>query len=469
MFLVIGHSPIAVNLARWCSERRPTRLIGLASSLAISEELGDCEILPLPKPLSVSDIPDAGQKPTAVILVDSEILDENQVLSALRNRWPDAPILSQKSAGDDVDTVDKIDVQDIITAAFKEKVRSWERHAGATVLESYIRHLPEKSKVAIFCHDNPDPDALSSALAMHELVAFLGHEPTIYHGGLIEHQQNQAMVRLLEIPLRRIILDWELEDVLNEAECIITVDFHQPGANNILPKDCVPHIIIDHHASDKTVSADVAFLRPEYSATSSLIANLLMSMSLEMTPRLATALSFGLRTDTLSFTRSFNQVDLRALMWLNTWVDDDLLQSIQAPLRTQETLQSFRQALTTMTQKGGLVLAPINNLIHRDDLAQVADFLFATSTTDLVIVFGIQRQKLLVSARSRRENLHIGLMLSKEFPNGQAGGHRGMAGGQIQFASLGFSEKHVDEEDHELILQVFSDRLISMFTDEVNA
>ena len=25
MFLVIGHSPIAVNLARWCSERRPTR------------------------------------------------------------------------------------------------------------------------------------------------------------------------------------------------------------------------------------------------------------------------------------------------------------------------------------------------------------------------------------------------------------------------------------------------------------
>ena len=74
---------------------------------------------------------------------------------------------------------------------------------------------------------------------MHELVAFLGHEPTIYHGGLIEHQQNQAMVRLLEIPLRRILLDWELDDVLNEAECIITVDFHQPGANNILPADCV--------------------------------------------------------------------------------------------------------------------------------------------------------------------------------------------------------------------------------------
>lgn len=463
MFLVIGHSPIAVQLARWCSERRPTRLVGLASMFEITEEIGECEILPLPRPMPVSTLPDGGQKPTAVILVDEDVLEENQPLSAMRERWPETPILCEKKSGEDIDSIDKIDAEDIITAAFKEKVRAWERHAGATVLESYIRHLPGNSKVAIFCHDNPDPDALSSALAMHELVAFLGHQPTIYHGGLIEHQQNQAMVRLLGIPLRRIILDWELEDVLNEAECIITVDFHQPGANNILPTDCVPHIIIDHHSSDKAVSADVAFLRPEYSATSSLIANLLMNMSLEMTPRLATALSFGLRTDTLSFTRSFNQVDLRALMWLNTWVDDELLQSIQAPLRTPETLESFRQALTTMVQRERLVLAPIKHLVHRDDLAQVADFLFATSNTDLVLVYGIQRQKMLLSARSRRENLHIGLTLSKEFPDGQAGGHRGMAGGQILLSNLGMEDPS-DDDSQDRILSAFTQRMEDLFS-----
>ena len=466
MFLVVGHSTVAVNLARWCSQRRPTRLIGLASNLEITEEIGDCEILPLPQPMAPSELPDGGHKPTAVILVDSEILEGDDPLSAMRQRWPDTPILSKKSlVGEAIDSVDKIDVEDIITAAYKEKVRAWERHAGAAVLESYIRHLPPNSKVAIFCHDNPDPDALSSALAMHELVRFLGHEPTIYHGGLIEHQQNQAMVRLLEIPLRRIILDWELEDVLNEAECIITVDFHQPGANNILPVDCVPHVIIDHHTSEKNVTADVAFLRPEYSATSSLIANLLMSMSLEMTPRLATALSFGLRTDTLSFTRAFNQVDLRALMWLNTWVDDELLQSIQAPLRTPETLESFQQALATMVHSDGLVLAPIKNLVRRDDLAQVADFLFATSNTDVVFVYGIQRNKVLLSARSRRENLHIGLALAKEFPDGQAGGHRGMAEGQILLSSLGFEELIKDEE-HQAVLSTLTQRLEVLFSSE---
>lgn len=464
MFLVIGHSDIAVQLARWCSERRPTRLIGLASMLQIEDEIGDCEILPLPQPMAVSALPDGGQKPTAVIVVDVDVLEDEEALSTLRERWPDTPILCEKTVGGDVDSVDKIDAKDIITAAYKEKVRAWERHAGATVLESYIRHLPEQSNVAIFCHDNPDPDALSSALAMYELVAFLGHKPTIYHGGMIEHQQNQAMVRLLEIPLRRILLDWELEDVLNEAECIITVDFHQPGANNVLPPDCVPHIIIDHHSSDKAVSADVAFLRPEYSATSSLIANLLMNMSLEMTPRLATALSFGLRTDTLSFTRSFNQVDLRALMWLNTWVDDELLQSIQAPLRSPETLESYREALATMVQNDGLVLAPIKNLVRRDDLAQVADFLFATSNTDLVIVYGIQRQKMLLSARSRREHLHVGLALSKEFPDGQAGGHRVMAGGQVLLSNLGFDVGHEHEESQDEILSAFTNRMLELFS-----
>ena len=150
-------------------------------------------------------------------------------------------------------------------------------------------------------------------------------------------------------------------------------------------------------------------------------------------------------------------------MWLNTWVDNELLQSIQAPLRTPETLESFRQALTTMVQHERLVLAPIKNLVHRDDLAQVADFLFATSNTDLVLVYGIQRQKMLLSARSRRENLHIGLTLSKEFPDGQAGGHRGMAGGQILLSNLEL-ENPSDDDSQDRILSAFTERMENLFT-----
>ena len=468
MFLVIGHSSLAVELARWCSKRRLTRIVGLASKMGIVEDVGDCEVLPLPSQMLAAELPDSGHHPTAVILVDAEVLSDSVPLLALRGRWPDVPLLTTEAEGID-DSVDGIDTDEIIAAAYREKIRSWERHAGAKVLETYLKGLSEESKVAIFCHDNPDPDALASALAMEAVCTSLGHFPTIYHGGLIEHQQNQAMVRLLEIPLRRIILDWELDDVLNEADCIVTVDFHQPGANNVLPEECVPHIIIDHHASDKPVSADVAFLRPEYSATSSLIANLLMNMSVDMTPRLATALSFGIRTDTLSFTRSFNPVDLRALMWLNTWVDSELLASIEAPLKNQDTLETFTQALANKIHEGTLLLAPISSLKSRDDLSQVADFLFATKETEVVVVYGIQRNKVLLSARSRRENLHVGLVLSKHFSDGQAGGHKGLAGGQILFETLGFEEFADAEVKGNEILDSMAQHLQTIFAQEDSA
>ena len=465
MFLVIGHSSLATELARWCSKRRLTRIVGLSSHMGIIDDIGDCEVLPLPTQMLVAELPDSGHHPTAVILVDANVLSDPIPLVALRGRWPDVPLLTTEAEGID-DSVDGIDTTEIIAAAYREKIRSWERHAGAKVLETYLKGLPLNSNIGIFCHDNPDPDALASALAMEALCSSLGHNPTIYHGGLIEHQQNQAMVRLLEIPLRRIILDWELDDVLNETDCIVTVDFHQPGANNILPEECVPHIIIDHHSSDKPVSADVAFLRPEYSATSSLIANLFMNMNVDMTPRLATALSFGIRTDTLSFTRSFNPVDLRALMWLNTWVDSKLLTSIEAPLKNRDTLETFTQALTNKEHIGTLILAPISTLKSRDDLSQVADFLFATKESEVVVVYGIQRNKVLLSARSRRENLHLGLLLSKHFPEGQAGGHKGLAGGQILFQTLGFDEFADIELKRNQILQAMAEQLRNIFSEE---
>ena len=97
--------------------------------------------------------------------------------------------------------------------------------------------------------DSPDPDALASALAMQHLTTSLGHSATIIHGGMIEHQQNRAMVKILDIEIRKVILDWEVEDLLAKSDIVICLDFSHPGANNILPEKCVPHIVIDHHPS----------------------------------------------------------------------------------------------------------------------------------------------------------------------------------------------------------------------------
>ena len=81
-------------------------------------------------------------------------------------------------------------------------------------------------------------------------------------------------------------------------------------------------------------------------------------------------------------------------------------------------------------------------------------------------MYGIQRNKVLLSARSRRENIHLGLSLSKHFSNGQAGGHKGLAGGQILFESLGFEEFADVELKGEVILDTMAEHLRRIFSQE---
>ena len=431
MFLVFGSNHLAVRLSKWCAKRHKCVLVGLASSLPIEEPLDDCEIIALPSPVELSSIPLIEHIPTAILYLDDDALIDTNSLDQIKRKWPETPILTTVPL--EGDGIDLVSIDDISFAAMQDRIRSWERRASASVVENYLKSIPKGSKVAIFCHDNPDPDALASGLAMLELVEEMGLEGSILHGGLIEHQQNRAMVQLLEIPTRRLILDWEVSDAIKDSEVIITVDFHRPGANNILPVDCIPNIVIDHHTVEDTVAADIVLVRSEFSSTSSLITSLLMSLNHQISTKTATALAFGIKTDTLGFTRDFNAVDLRALSWLNAFVDREIARSIEIPPRSQETLESFSNALNNRIKMDNNLLAPLLEMPNRDSLAQIADFLLPTEGIDTVVVYGVRRGRIILSARTKRRDIHIGKILSSHWKDGLAGGHRELAGGQIPF------------------------------------
>lgn len=427
MFLIFGSDTLAVRLAEWIGQRSVARIIGLAENLVPME---DVEIVALPTEMELHEMPLPDVTPTAVLLLEEIICDDDPV-QELKNYWPNVPILSTI----DVDGAEMISIEDLTTSAIQDRLRSIDRKQGAGEV---LRRLSDEdsAKVLIVCHDNPDPDALASALAMKHLCDSIGHSSTIIHGGMIEHQQNRAMVKLLDMDLRKVILDWEIEDLLNESDIVICVDFSHPGANNILPESCVPHIVIDHHTSEVRPAGDVILVRSEFAATSSLVASVMMNSGIEMNSEIATALAFGIRTDTLGFTRSFNAVDLRALSWLGAWIDWELMRSFESPPRTQEVLGIFREALTNAEINDGLMLVPISNMVDRDALSQVADFLLPTEGVEVVISFGVRMSKVILSVRSNNESLHIGKILSASFAKGSAGGHRALGGGQIPFEEL---------------------------------
>ena len=428
MFLIFGSDPIAIRLAEWIGERSVARIIGLAEQLV---PMNDVEIVALPTEMELHEMPLPEVTPTAILLLEEIICDDDPV-QELKNRWPNTPILSTI----DVEGAELVSIEDLTTSAIQDRLRSIDRKQGA---REVIRRLEAEvnSKVLIVCHDNPDPDALASALAMKHLCDSIGHSSTIIHGGMIEHQQNRAMVKLLDMDVRKIILDWEIEDLLKDSDIVICVDFSHPGANNVLPNNCVPHIVIDHHTSEKRPAGDVILVRSEFAATSSLIASVLMNSGVEMNPKIATALAFGIRTDTLGFTRSFNAVDLRALSWLGAWVDWDLIRCFESPPRSQEVLSIFKQALSDADFEDGLMLVPITEMADRDALSQVADFLLPTEGVKIVVTYGVRMSKVILSVRSNDDSIHAGKMLERTFQKGSAGGHKSLAGGQIPFDELG--------------------------------
>jgi hypothetical protein len=153
MFLVFGSNPLAVRLSQWCAQRQRCVLVGLASTLPETDPIEQCEVIALPEPMPLASLPlDAGE-PTAILLIDPNALSGDAPIEAVRNHWKDVPILTTMPL--EGDGVDLISVDDVSYTAMQDRIRSWERKDGASVLHHYLSSVPEGSNVAISVTTTP--------------------------------------------------------------------------------------------------------------------------------------------------------------------------------------------------------------------------------------------------------------------------------------------------------------------------
>ena len=59
-----------------------------------------------------------------------------------------------------------------------------------------------------------------------------------------------------------------------------------------------------------------------------------------------------------------------------------------------------------------------------------------------MITYGVRISKVILSARSTNDSIHIGRILSNTFEKGRAGGHKSLAGGQIPFEEIDCENGH---------------------------
>jgi nanoRNase/pAp phosphatase (c-di-AMP/oligoRNAs hydrolase) len=287
--------------------------------------------------------------------------------------------------------------------------------------------------ILILPHNDPDPDAIASAVALHHLLAEkLAVQGYIAYKGIVGRAENKALVRHLGRPLRRLT-----DSDLRQPAPIALIDT-QPGAgNNPLPPEHTATVVIDHHVlRDATATARFADVRPDLGATSTILAEYLQAASIEPAPPLATALFYGIKTDTRGLGRGASPADVAAYFYLQPRIDVEALVEIERAQVPADYFKSFATTLQAARIYDGVVISYIGSMSYPDMAAEMADLLLRLEGTRWVICMGEYKGELVLSVRGTSRRGGAGRLVQAIVGHrGTAGGHGTMAGGQVPLVS----------------------------------
>jgi nanoRNase/pAp phosphatase (c-di-AMP/oligoRNAs hydrolase) len=289
--------------------------------------------------------------------------------------------------------------------------------------------IGDSDRVLILPHNDPDPDAIASAVALRHLLAQrLAVEVNIAYKGIIGRAENKALVRYLGYPLRRLT-----GSDLRQPLPIALVDT-QPGAgNNALPSKSTATIVIDHHPwLEVTAAARFVDVRSNVGATSTILTEYLRASGIEPAPPLATALFYGIKTDTMGLGRGASPTDTDAYFYLQPRIDVDALVEIERAQVPAEYFKSLSASVQAAQVHDGVVISYVGAISYPDLAAEMADILLRLEGTRWVICMGVYQDNLILAVRTRSRRGGAGqLVRAIVGDRGTAGGHGAMAGGQV--------------------------------------
>ena len=269
---------------------------------------------------------------------------------------------------------------------------------------------------------NADPDAMASAMALKRIMSHRTGKVTIARINEISRPDNLAMIRYLRIPM--LPLTDKLKASYSHFAMVDSQPHHNPAFAGI-PFS----IVIDHHPAVPEHPVDAAYvdIRPQYGAVSTLLTEHLRAYHIRPGIRLATALQYGIRTDTATFTRTGTEIDLRAYQYLAAHGDTALLTRITRSEYLPEWLKYFARAFSSMHQCGSGAYCYLDTVENPDILVVVADFFTHVHSIKWVGVCGVYNDTVVVIFRG---DGHVDLgefAASRLGALGNAGGHRALA------------------------------------------
>jgi nanoRNase/pAp phosphatase (c-di-AMP/oligoRNAs hydrolase) len=298
-----------------------------------------------------------------------------------------------------------------------------------------LASLASFGRVVVVSHVNPDADSLASMLGIKALVESCqpGKPVTITAEGMIARSENRAMVDLIPVPLVPV------ETVANDAETAVVMVDTQPYTGRRYSEAAMPQVVIDHHETGGVI-AGVRFsdIRTHLGATSTMVAGYLIEQGVLVTPELATALLYGIESETAGYPREASSLDDGALIWLFPRADKDLLARIRNPKLPQSHFATFQIALANAFLYDNLVVSWCGTVSQPDIIAEIADFFIRFEQVDWSLAAGVFEDRMKLSLRAGSLGGRAGEVLSAVVNGfGRAGGHDRRAGGSVDLAESG--------------------------------
>ncbi|MGH7895917.1 MAG: DHH family phosphoesterase [Candidatus Binatia bacterium] len=297
------------------------------------------------------------------------------------------------------------------------------------MLADLLRVLDRPGPLVILPHDNPDPDAMASAVTLKYIVGhLLEKEAHIALGGIVGRAENRAMRTYLNISLAPV------SEVRFDRDVQVALVDTQPGRpNNSLPDRVVPTAVIDHHpAYAEYPGVSFLDLRDQYGATSTILTEYLQESKLAVEPKIATALFYGINAETQDLGREATPADIEASHFLYPHTNKRRLAKIENARVPREYFRVFREAIDRAVLYGDrAVVSLLGEVQYPDMVAEVADFLLRLDSVEWAAAIGAYDGCLYCSIRTTDRETNAGDLLQRVLGSKSAGGHDMIAGGRV--------------------------------------
>ncbi len=262
---------------------------------------------------------------------------------------------------------------------------------------------------------------MASALGLRTVLHREEEDAPVISLGEVTRPENRRLAELLDLRVVRVS-----ESELHHFKRVIAVDT-QPAPVESQTR----YAVIDHHPVRRGYSADFVDIRPQMGAAATMVTEYLcVNDERGITPRLATALVYGIRTDTEVLRRGTTAADVEAYAFLQGIADHELLRKIGRPAFSQAAVRALGSGLAGLGIDGEVAVAWAGPLDPRaaNVLPSLADFCLGIEGVSWSAAAGLVEGQLVINLRRAGATLSAGdLAKTLAEEEGMGGGHQYMA------------------------------------------